>query len=89
MVYEGVRVRSGGGRSRSTEIAKVFGAFFGRPDGFGSSDFVRLEIFLCSIDLYGCRDPILLTSLIFSPRMGRITTIFHRKTSAEILMCSP
>ena len=24
---------------RSTEVAGVFGAFFGRPDGFGSSDF--------------------------------------------------
>ena len=26
---------------RSTEVAGVFGAFFGRPDGFGSSDFAH------------------------------------------------
>ena len=30
---------------RSTEVARVFGALFGRPDGFGSSDFVRIEFF--------------------------------------------
>ena len=30
MVYEGVQLRSGGGRLRSTEIATVFGTFFGR-----------------------------------------------------------
>ena len=35
------------------KVAGVFGAFVGRPDGFGSSDFVRIEIFLCSIDLSG------------------------------------
>ena len=29
--------------------------FFGRPDGFGSSDFVQNVQFLCSIDLYGFR----------------------------------
>ena len=27
---------------RSTEVARVFGAFVGRPDGFGSSDFDRI-----------------------------------------------
>ena len=45
MVYEGVGVRSGEvgwGRVRSTELAKVFGAFVGRPDGFGSSDFAHI-----------------------------------------------
>ena len=26
----------------STEIAKVFGTCFGRPDGFGSSEFVQI-----------------------------------------------
>ena len=26
---------------RSTEVAGVFGAFVGRPDGFGSSDFAN------------------------------------------------
>ena len=26
---------------RSTEVAKVFGDLFGRPDGFGSSDFAQ------------------------------------------------
>ena len=26
---------------RSTEVAGVFGAFVGRPDGFGSSDFAQ------------------------------------------------
>ena len=47
------------GRLRSTDFKKIF-VFFGRPDGFGSSDFVRIEIFLCSIDLYWFREPILL-----------------------------
>ena len=67
MVYEGVGVRSGEvdrGRSRSTDIARVFGALLGRPDGFGSSDFVGIEICLCSIDLYGFRKPMLLKVLI-------------------------
>ena len=27
---------------RSTEVAKAFGFFFGRPDGFGSSDFAQI-----------------------------------------------
>ena len=31
-----------GGRPRSTEVARVFGAFFGRPDGFGSSAFAKI-----------------------------------------------
>ena len=31
-----------GGRPRSTEVARVFGAFLGRPDGFGSSDFAQI-----------------------------------------------
>ena len=35
MVYEGVGVRS-------TEVVGVFGAFFGRPDGFRSSDFAQI-----------------------------------------------
>ena len=36
-----------GGRTRSTEVARVFGASFGRPDGFGSSDFAQLvDLFL-------------------------------------------
>ena len=30
----------------STEVAKVFGSFFGRPDGFGSSDFAQNVDFL-------------------------------------------
>ena len=38
MVYEGLD----GGRPRSTEVARVFGACFGRPDGFGSSDFAQI-----------------------------------------------
>ena len=54
---------------RSAEIARVFGAFFGRPDGFGSSDFVRIEIFSCSIDLYGFREPMLLRLWIFWPNV--------------------
>ena len=33
---------SGRGRVRSTEVAKAFGVFFGRPDGFGSSDFAQI-----------------------------------------------
>ena len=63
-------MRSGGGRVRSTEIAGVFGASFGRPDGFGSSDFVRIEIFLCSIDLYGFREPVLLKIWFLLAREG-------------------
>ena len=32
---------------RSTEVAGVFGAFFGRPDGFGSSDFAQhVDLFM-------------------------------------------
>ena len=27
---------------RSTEVARVFGASVGRPDGFGSSDFAQI-----------------------------------------------
>ena len=42
MVYEGFRLRSTEVESRSTEIARVFGAFVGRPDGFGSSDFAQI-----------------------------------------------
>ena len=56
---------------RSTEIAIVFGAFFGRPDGFGSSDFDIIEIFVCSIDPYGFREPMLLTLSFFFHR-GRV-----------------
>ena len=40
---------------KSTEVARVFGALFGRPDGFGSSDFAQNVDCLCSIDLYGSR----------------------------------
>ena len=45
VVYEGFRLRStevDRGRSRSTDIARVFRAFVGRPDGFGSSDFAHI-----------------------------------------------
>ena len=35
-----------GGRPRSTEVAGVFGAFVGRPDGFGSLDFAQIVDFL-------------------------------------------
>ena len=38
MAYEGLV----GGRLRSTEVARVFGSFFERPDGFGSSDFAQI-----------------------------------------------
>ena len=32
---------------RSTEVAGVSGAFFGRPDGFGSSDFAQnVDLFM-------------------------------------------
>ena len=30
-----------GGRPRSTEVARVFGSCFGRPDGFKSADFAQ------------------------------------------------
>ena len=46
------------GRGR-LKVAGVFEAWLGRPDGFGSGDFVRIEIFLCSIDLYWFREPVL------------------------------
>ena len=36
----------------STEVAGVFGAFFGRPDGFGSSDFDRIVDFLHALSIY-------------------------------------
>ena len=49
---------------RSTEVAGVLGAFCGRPDGLGSSDFDRIVFFSCSIDLYGFREPILLKILV-------------------------
>ena len=49
-----------------------FWAREGRPDGFGSSDFVRIEIFLCSIDLYWFREPVLLKLWIFWAREGSI-----------------
>ena len=52
------------GRGRRI-FGKVFGALVGRPDGFGSSDFVRIEIFLCSIDLYWFRELVLLKLWIF------------------------
>ena len=43
MVYEGL----GWGPPRSAEVAGVFGAFVGRPDGFGSSDFAQnVDLFL-------------------------------------------
>ena len=49
---------------RSTEIAKVFGACFGRPDGFGSSDFAQhvdcfmlyRSIWLSGADSMKCMD---------------------------------
>ena len=59
MVYQGVRVRSGE-VDRGRPKSPVFGAFFGRPNGFGSSDFVRIEICLCSVDLHWFREPVLL-----------------------------
>ena len=41
VVYEGV-----GSRPRSTLVARVF-RFFGRPDGFGSSDFAQhVDLFM-------------------------------------------
>ena len=38
---------------RSTEVARVFGAVLGRPDGFGSSDFAQIVILIMLyIDLH-------------------------------------
>ena len=31
-----------GDRPGSTEVAKLFGGLFGRPNGFGSSDFAQI-----------------------------------------------
>ena len=46
MIYEGFRLRStevDRGRPKS----RVFGALFGRPDGFGSSDFAQnVDLFM-------------------------------------------
>ena len=41
----------GWGRVRSTEVARVFGALFGRPDGFGSSDFAQI-VFVHALSIY-------------------------------------
>ena len=62
MVYEGSR----GGRVRTTEVARVVGSFFGRPDGFGSSDFAQnVDLFMLyrslwvsGADLEKTRDPL-------------------------------
>ena len=57
---------------------------FGRPDWFGSSDFVRIEMLLCSIDQYWFREPVLLKLLIFGPGKGRILKIFVGKHRAAL-----
>ena len=69
---------------RSIEVARVFESLFGRPGGFGSSDFAQNVDFSCSIDLYGSRGLSPLQILIYWPRKGRILRILARKTSAEI-----
>ena len=41
---------------RSTEVAGVFGAFFGRPDGFGSSDFAQnVDLFMLYRSIWASR----------------------------------
>ena len=65
-------------------MGKVLGAFFGRPDGFGSSDVIRIDFFLCSIDLYGFREPIFINLWTCSPRKGRILRILGGKHRAAL-----
>ena len=51
VVYEGFRLRStevDRGRPKS----RVFGACFGRPDGFGSSDFAQIVDFCYALSIY-------------------------------------
>ena len=57
---------------RLTKIERVFGAFSGRTFGGGGGDFVRIEIFYCSIDLYGPWELILSIFQFFEPRKGQI-----------------
>ena len=47
MDYEGFGARSGEVDWNRRIFGKVFGAFLGRPDGFGGWDFVRIQIFQC------------------------------------------
>ena len=61
----------------------MFGALFGRPDGFGSSDFVRIEIFLCSIDLYGFGGPDFLKIMDFLTEEGLQFEDFFIKTQCS------
>ena len=53
---------SGADSMRSGEVDRNRESFLGHvwtPDGFGTSDCVRFEICLCSIDLCGFRELIL------------------------------
>ena len=74
----------GGGRVRWVTVARVFGAFFGRPDGFGSSDFAQIVDFVMLYRSIWVSGAALLNILIFWPRKGRILRIWARKTSVEI-----
>ena len=59
------------GRVRLIEIEGAFGAFSGLNFGVGGWDFVRIEIFDCSIDPYGRWELIHLKLLIFEPNKGQ------------------
>ena len=54
----------GRGRVRSTEVAKVFGASFGRPDGFGSSDFAQI------VDVFMLYPSIWVTGADYGQKLG-------------------
>ena len=56
---------------RSTEVAGVFGAFFGRPDGFGSSDFAQIVDLLMLYRSTWVSGADFITNIVFGGR-GRI-----------------
>ena len=55
---------------RSTEVAGVFAALFGRPDGFGSSDFAQIVDLFMLYRFIWFREPNLLKVCFFS--RGRV-----------------
>ena len=57
MVYEGFRLRSTEVDRGRPNSRKYLGLVLDVLMDFGSSDFDRIEIFLCSIDVYGFREP--------------------------------
>ena len=80
MVYEEVGWRS-------TEVDRSresFRGLFGRPDGFGSSDFVRIEIFYAPSIYIGLGGKSIKHIVVFLPRKGRMLTTFLAEVGPEI-----